>query len=265
MSSTTHQAEVVRQFSLQAEPFANCAAHADEKSLAIFQELGTLRSTDHVLDSGCGPGIVSCYLARHVAHVTGIDLTEAMIAAANGRARHEGITNVSFLTGDMTRLPFADGQFNAAISRYTFHHLEQPAQALAEMHRVTRDAGRIIVVDVCPATNQRSAYDAFEKQRDASHTTALVVEEWLDLGEGLGLCSATVERFELHMSAEALLGSSFPDEDVRSTLLNQLNDDVDRNTVGFSSSVSSGELNIRFPLIALAWSKGRTHGASATI
>ncbi|MGE3959527.1 MAG: class I SAM-dependent methyltransferase [Vicinamibacterales bacterium] len=250
---TTHNDTVIRQFSLQSDAFSRCPAHADSKTVDVFAELGHFAPTDRLIDSGCGPGIVSEALARRVGHVQGIDLTPAMIALAGQRTAAAGLANVAFRVGDMSALPFEDGAFDGAVTRYTVHHLDAPVRALQEMVRVTRPHGRIVALDAVPQASRREAYDAFERRRDPSHTTALTVEEWLAMGEALDLGPATVERFSLRMDVRDLLGHAFPDGDDRQALERTLRDDVGTNAIGMSAAEEDGVLVVYFPLAAFAW------------
>jgi ubiquinone/menaquinone biosynthesis C-methylase UbiE len=249
----THQDDVVRQFSSQAEGFAACPAHADERSLAVFVELGRFTSSDRLLDSGCGPGIVSRHLARRVRQVTGIDVTRAMVEVARREAAADGLGNTEFLEGNMTSLPFESGVFDGAVTRYTFHHLDTPLEALRELVRVTRPGGRIVVVDAVPPARQRDAYDRFERQRDPSHTTALTMEELLTLGEQLGLGCASVDRFRLPMRASELVGHSHPEAVGRTQLLAMLEGDVADDVFGFRPAIDQAGLVVRFPIAAVSW------------
>ncbi len=250
---TSHNETVVRQFSLQSDAFARCPAHADYKSVAVFSELGGFLPGDRLLDSGCGPGIVSTALARQVAHVDGVDLTPAMIALGEQRAAADGLGNVAFQVADMSALPFGDATFDGAVTRYTVHHLDRPIAALSEMVRVTRAGGRVVALDAVPLGRHRSAYDRFEQRRDPSHTTALTLEEWMAMGEALGLGPATVERFSLRMEATALLSHAFPEAEARASLEQLLRDDVGVDALGFSASLEDGVLVVYFPLAAFCW------------
>ena len=86
-----------------------------------------------VLDVACGPGIVACAVALQGALVTGVDLTPAMIAQARERQRSLKLDNIEWHVGDATRLPFADGEFDVVLTRYSFHHMPDPAAALREI------------------------------------------------------------------------------------------------------------------------------------
>ena len=259
---TSHNDTVVRQFSLQSDAFARCPAHADSKSVNVFAELGRFSPRDTVLDAGCGPGIVSAALATQVGRVEGVDLTPAMIALARQRVQSEGLANVRFQVGDMSALPFEDASFDGAVSRYTVHHLDHPLAALREMVRVTKPGGAIVTLDAVPQASQRDAYDRFERRRDPSHTTALTLEEWMAMGEALGLGPATVERFSLRMEVAALLAHAFPEADARDALQQSLRDDVDVNTLGFSASLEDNVLVVYFPLAAFAWRVPAEPGAT---
>jgi ubiquinone/menaquinone biosynthesis C-methylase UbiE len=102
-----------------------------------------------VLDVGCGAGEVCVEIARIVGRdgrVTGIDSSEAMIAAARRAAAAAG-AKVDFGVASIYALPFPDGAFDALRSERVFQHLDDPEAGLAEMIRVTRHGGRLMVAD----------------------------------------------------------------------------------------------------------------------
>jgi len=253
MESSTHQSEIIPQFSRQSRPFADNQAHSERRSFEIFQELGGFGGSERILDSGCGPGLVSCYLAARAGEVVGVDLTPAMVSLATERAAAQGLKNVRFVQGDMTRLPFAGRHFDAAVTRYAFHHLEDPAGAFAELTRVTRLGGCVILVDVSPPEAKRGAYDAFEKMRDPSHTRALTGREIRELGRGWAMGDPEVRHFGLPMNAEALVQSSFPEACSREELLASLEADCRRDEIGLGACREEGTLYVTFPITAAKW------------
>lgn len=102
-----------------------------------------------VIEVGCGPGTDTVSLAELVGpngRVVGVDIDPGMIREANERARVGGVQDtVNHIEADATSLPFDDDDFDAARSERLLQHLEDPATALREMVRVTREGGRIVV------------------------------------------------------------------------------------------------------------------------
>ncbi|CAN5552343.1 class I SAM-dependent methyltransferase [soil metagenome] len=255
MESSSHQAEIISQFTRQAQPFADNQAHSTDQSLSVFRDLGHFTGRERLLDSGCGPGLVSRYLAPHVAEVVGVDLTPAMVSLAAKSVHTAGLSNASFLEGNMTSLPFSAADFGVSVTRYAFHHLENPAAAFTELVRVTRPGGRIIVVDVTPEPAGRSAYDRFERLRDPSHTSALTFDELTTLGRPHGLSHPEIITFGVPMDVAALLDSSFPTEVSREHLMALLAADLDRDDLSFKVRRESETLRLTFPITAAAWSR----------
>jgi SAM-dependent methyltransferase len=253
MESGVHQADIVSQFTRQARPFAENKAHSENRSLDVFRALGCFSGKERLLDSGCGPGLVSIYLAEFVAEVIGVDLTPAMVELAAESARKSSISNVNFLEGNMTMLPFPDDHFDVSVSRYAFHHLENPRKAFAEMLRVTRPGGKIIVLDVTPEPEKRENYDRFERLRDPSHTSALTTEELTDFGMPHGLTRPEVLQFGLEMDALQLINSSFPESVDRNELLGLLAGDVGKDSLSFQIRQEENSLIMTFPLTAAVW------------
>jgi ubiquinone/menaquinone biosynthesis C-methylase UbiE len=101
------------------------------------------------LDVGCGLGDDVLALARLVGsqgRVVGIDGSEAMIAEARKRTAGTSFP-VEYRVGDVYRLDFADHTFEGCRADRLFAHLDHPQQALAEMIRVTKPGGRLVVHD----------------------------------------------------------------------------------------------------------------------
>jgi ubiquinone/menaquinone biosynthesis C-methylase UbiE len=101
-----------------------------------------------VLDVGTGPGVLLAEIARARPdlHVTGIDLSEDMVAAA-GRNTREFAGRVRVQAGDVTGLPFADGTFDLIVTSFSLHHWDDIDAAVPELARVLRPGGRLYVYD----------------------------------------------------------------------------------------------------------------------
>jgi ubiquinone/menaquinone biosynthesis C-methylase UbiE len=169
-----HQRLIVDQFTKQAIPFSQMPDHSPELILAA-SEVGP---TDTVLDVACGPGVLACAFAQVARHVTGIDLTPAMIEQAKALQQSYRLANLTWRIGHVLPLPFPEASFALVFNRYSFHHFLDPKAVLAEMVRVCSPGGRVAVVDVFTTSPaQAEAFNRMEKLRDPSHVRALSLEE----------------------------------------------------------------------------------------
>lgn len=247
---------ILDQFTRQAEPFARHPAHSAEESMRLVREAAGVGPQDTILDVACGPGLVACDFARHARHVTGIDLTPAMIEQAEARRRAEGLDNLSWHVGDVASLPFPDGSFSVAFTRYSFHHLLDPRAVLGEMVRVTRPGGRVAVVDVYTSSpEQAAAYDHVERLRDPSHVRALGLEELKGLFGGAGLVGLTTDFYGLDVALEPLLASSFPEAGAAEEVRRIFAADVGVDRLGVGARRAGGDLWFTFPIAVLVGRK----------
>jgi ubiquinone/menaquinone biosynthesis C-methylase UbiE len=107
-----------------------------------------LRPGERVLDIGSGPGLLAQEMARAVGssgRVAGVDLSESMLAMAQQRCAEQPW--VDFRAADATGLPFADGDFDVAVSTQVYEYVPDIAAALAELYRVLAPGGRAAVLD----------------------------------------------------------------------------------------------------------------------
>lgn len=109
-----------------------------------------LKAGDRVLDVGCGPGTISCGVARLVSPgaLVGIDVAADMIAKATELAAVRGVPNVSFRVMDTHGLDFPDSSFDVVFSHTAFHGFVDPVRALREQKRVTHEGGWVIAAGV---------------------------------------------------------------------------------------------------------------------
>ena len=132
-------------------------------------------------------------LARVARHVTGIDLTPAMLEQARALQRQQGLENLTWQEGDVLPLPYADHSFSIVSTRFAFHHFEDPLAVLKEMRRVCRPGGRVVVADSAPAAGKADAFNRMERLRDPSHVRALSPEELRALFTEAGLPAPRVQ------------------------------------------------------------------------
>lgn len=126
--------------------------------------LAGLQASDNVLDLGSGTGLLALQAATCVAsgQVVGIDHSQTMLDYARAKAVKRGLAErASFAAMDAEALEFADGHFDAILSLYVLRHLPNVRAAVAEMHRVLKPGGRIVVsVGARPALMSKSGPQA---------------------------------------------------------------------------------------------------------
>ena len=105
-----------------------------------------------VLDLAAGTGTSSAAIAKHGAHVVAADFSEGMLA--EGRKRHARNDLIEFVFADATALPFEDNSFDAATISYGLRNVHQPRKALAEMLRVVKPGGRIVIAEFSTPPSQ---------------------------------------------------------------------------------------------------------------
>ncbi len=99
-------------------------------------------------DLGCGTGQVTAALAPFVARVIAVDASAAMLQAA--KKRLQGLDNVDLRRGELEALPIDEGRLDAATLMLVLHYVPEPERALAEVARVLKPHGRLIIVDMQP-------------------------------------------------------------------------------------------------------------------
>src|SRR6266480_1670974 len=100
-----------------------------------------------VLDVGTGTGYIAGMMAPLVGNVIGVDCSPAMLARAGEKMAQEGYEHVSFQEGMAERLPLAPGSVDVAMCHMLLHHVVSPRTVLAELRRVVRPGGYVVIID----------------------------------------------------------------------------------------------------------------------
>lgn len=154
---------------------------------AIGQMLFLLTPKVHIADLGAGDGTLSRLLARQAASVHCIDNSARMVAVGRALAKKEHLRNLTYVLGDIEKVPLPDQSIDLALLSQALHHAENPREALSEAFRILKPGGRLIVLDL--------RAHKFEKARE------LYADRWLGFREN-----------DLHDWIEA---AGFTDSEVR--------------------------------------------------
>jgi SAM-dependent methyltransferase len=130
-----------------------------------------LAGADRALDVGAGVGTLAFALARHVSQVVAVEVDEELAE----RARADAPANVEVLVADGERLPLQDAGFDIGATSRTLHHTRRPELMVAELARVTRRGGTVLVIDQLAPSDPLAAIELlrFEQARDPSTTRLL--------------------------------------------------------------------------------------------
>ena len=251
----SHNDSVISQFTKQAIPFAQMSQHSNQYGLELMLKLCSPKQNDTVLDVACGSGIVSCEFAKTVSHVTGIDLTPAMIEQARLLQKEKQIENIEWKIGDVSDIPFGDSVFSIVATRYSFHHMIDPKKVLEEMKRVCAPGGKIIVIDVTPDEDKADAYNHVEKLRDSSHTKALTFPQLENMMKEVGLVNLESKHHDLEMQLEKILQSSFPDSEGVDKIKQLFREDLTKNNLGMKSHLKDDGIYFYFPISMITGNK----------
>jgi ubiquinone/menaquinone biosynthesis C-methylase UbiE len=152
-----------RRVALQRERAAGLAER--------LQRLVQFSGDERALDVGAGAGALAFAIAPRVGAVVAVEVDEALAA----RARIDAPANVEVLVADGEQLPFEAASFDFAGTLRTLHHTPRPELLVAELARVTRPGGAILVVDQLAPADPLAGLELtrFEHARDPSTTRVL--------------------------------------------------------------------------------------------
>ena len=250
-----HRSIILDQFTRQAVPFSQSPSVSNQRALEFIVRSADAGPFDTVLDVACGPGLLVCAFARVVQHATGVDITPAMLDQARKAQQEQGLTNVSWEQGDVTRLPYPDAHFSIVSSRFVFHHLEEPLVVLKEMKRVCEPGGRIVVADMAPAPNKADLLNAEERLRDPSHVRAMPEQELRGLFAQAGLPEPRVGHYRVECDLDDLLSRSFPNTGDDERIRKMFRESIPGNTLDLNTRMENGKIYYSFPVAVLVSNK----------
>ncbi len=157
--------------------YAASNVHKFGPSLPKLLALARPNANDVCLDVGTGAGHTAANLATFAKKVYGLDPAEGMLNAARETYGH--LENLEFVAGTSEQTLFPDETFDIVTARHTLHHHPSMPRTLAEIKRVLKPNGRLIIVDeITPSENVADWYHQLEVAHDPTHVRAYFVSDW---------------------------------------------------------------------------------------
>ncbi|MHB8509578.1 MAG: ubiquinone/menaquinone biosynthesis methyltransferase [Candidatus Dormibacteria bacterium] len=120
----------------------------DSRWRSMAAELAESARAEAVLDCACGSGrLAEASLQAGAQRVVGLDFSPRMLAVARGQ-----VHGVEFVEGDVLKLPYSDGEFDAVTIGFGLRNLPDPHAGIAEMTRVLKPGGRLVVLEAVRPT-----------------------------------------------------------------------------------------------------------------
>lgn len=143
-------AKALRVWQRSAPTYDRQLAWFERTQLAGGREWLAARASGRILEVAVGTGLDLPHYPPG-ADLTGVDLSPAMLAQATARARDLGLV-AELRVADAQRLPFDDGAFDTVVCALGLCTIPDPAAAIAEMRRVLRPGGRLLLLDHVAST-----------------------------------------------------------------------------------------------------------------
>jgi len=251
--SQTHLQNIRAQFTKQADAYTRMAQTTDEGGLAALVMLTGAGERHRVLDVACGPGFLTMAFARQCGAAVGVDATEEMLSRARAEVRRRGLDNVEFRAADAERLPFDDASFDIVSCRAAFHHFLRPQRVVAEMKRVARRDGRLLIADMLTSEDTSKAlyHNNIERLCDPTHARALSASEFERLFADAGLRVVLRPQTLLHYDVDEWIEHGGPSEVIAQEIRGLLAASVETDRSGLSVRYENGRL--RFSHAAAAF------------
>ena len=206
------------RFARSAERLAALGTTRIEGLRRRVTDLVELEGHEVALDAAAGTGPMAMALEPLVREVIAVDLVPEMLDQGR-RAAAEGL-NIRWLEGDVYSLPLEAQTVDVAAIVRTLHHLERPADAVAELARVVRPGGQVLLVDqiVSEDARERALYERIEVLRDPSHVRSLTDSELRRLLDPAGLDLVRTHSAPDERDLETFVELANCDDETRATV-----------------------------------------------
>jgi ubiquinone/menaquinone biosynthesis C-methylase UbiE len=158
-TATGGEAVIRGYFNQRASIWDETSSETDMTKLELMSKRLKIKPGSTVLDVGCGTGVFIPFLLSRIGgegRLVALDVAEEMLK----RARAKGFKDIEYLLADVTSIPLGDEVFDAVVCYSSFPHFQDKPRALAEINRVTKSGGRLLICH----TSSRAVVNQFHRQ-----------------------------------------------------------------------------------------------------
>ena len=240
-----HTDLIKREFTKQArgfEAYQSIFSKDGFNALAIEKMHFTGRET--VLEVAADTCAFGRAVAPHVGRIVETDATEAMLQTGREQGEKYGVRNAEYMICEAEKLPFADGVFDAVVSRLAFHHFEDAGAVMREMRRVLKEGGRLAIVDMAAREESlRGVADGYERLRDPSHVRCLSEREFESLAEKNGFSREFTFLTKIPVRLSAWLDLTCTPREIREEIVGAMEREIGGGSrTGFEPYAKDGEI-----------------------
>jgi SAM-dependent methyltransferase len=191
-STSEHDRKLADAFDGQAAQFERAPVQTDPAALDRLVAFAALPPDSLIADAGCGPGVVSAAFLARGHRVSGFDLSAEMVARA--QARNQAFSDrAEFRRGSIFEV---SGQFDAAVSRFVIHHMQDAAAFVRHQASLLREGGTLVASDhtTDPDAERALWHQEIERRRDRTHTHNLTGGQIADAFVAAGLSAIRLEE-----------------------------------------------------------------------
>ncbi|RUM58235.1 MAG: methyltransferase [Persephonella sp.] len=119
-----------------------------EEFVKKLLELIPIDKNFKVMDIGAGTGLVDVVLSKYTGQIYAFDLSEGMLKVFEEKIKKNGIENIKIFKKDVLNEDFPERDFDLVITSMTFHHLDNPEEALRKIKDYLKDGGYVAIIDL---------------------------------------------------------------------------------------------------------------------
>lgn len=209
-------------YSIMADEYGDLQGYSPDADLKLGcglpTEFAQIKPGDTVIDLGSGAGN-DCFVARaetgETGQVIGVDFTDAMLLKARANALKLGYNNVSFVKGDIERIPLPDNTADVVVSNCVFNLVPNKQKAFQEAHRILKPGAHFSISDIVLEGELPAALQKDAELYAGCVAGAIQKDAYMDLLKKQGFQNLQIQKKKAIQLPEAVLAQHLNEEQIQ--------------------------------------------------